>query len=423
MPVLFQPFPKQQEFIDAVFSGKYRYLFFGGAAGGGKSIVLTGTLILLCKIFPNSKWHVIRRDSTKLQKTSIPTFNKIVPRNFLVKFVDQVAYFNNGSQIHFVPENFIHDKDLNWMDGLETNGFILEEVQELQEATFNKAKLRAGRNIIDPMPPILLLCSGNPSLTWSKRVFVEPHREGKLEAPYYFLQSLMTDNPSLTKEYIEGMKTLDSMTYRRYVQGDWDVIDVDRPFAYAFSMERHVKKLPKPSKKLPVYLSFDFNVDPITCIAVQTNLKDWIRVHKEYRLTNSDIYKLCAEIKRDLGEYYFYVTGDASGTNRSALTKDNANYYTVIINQLGISPNQLKLPNANPLIADNRVLINSLLERFPEISFDPDLCPFLIQDLIRCEVNGFGELDKTKDKHRGHLLDGWRYHCNTWHSEFVRYRF
>lgn len=423
MPVIFTPMPKQQEYIDAVLSGDYRYLYYGGAARGGKSFVNIATLILLCKFFPNSKWHVVRKDYQKLKETSIPTFHKVCPKTFLVKFIDGVAHFKNGSQIHFNAENYVHDKDLNWMDGLETNGFFLEEVQEIQEDTFDKAKLRAGSNIIEPMPPILILCAGNPSQNWSKRTFVIPHRERKLEKPYYFLQALMSDNTTLPEAYKEGMNTLDSLTYRRYVQGDWDVIDVDKPFAYSFTMERNVKSLDKPLKALPVYLSFDFNVDPITCVVIQTNLKNWIRCHKEYRLKDSNIYKLCAEIMRDLGDYYFYVTGDQTGENRSAALMDNQNYYTIILKELNISPKQIILPSKNPFHKDNRVLVNSLLERFPEVHFDPDLCPFLIQDMLKCEVNGFGDIDKTKDKHQGHLLDGFRYHCNTWHSDFVKYRF
>lgn len=421
--VVFKPFEKQQQFIDAVFSGEYRYLFYGGGARGGKTYTGIAILILLCKIFPNSKWHVLRKDFQKLKETSIPTFHKLCPKKFLIKFIDGIAYFNNGSQIHFNAENFKQDKDLNWMDGLETNGFLFEEVQELQEKTFNKAKLRAGSNILATMPPIILICTGNPSQNWSKKVFVQPHREGTLEKPYYFLQAVMADNPNLPEEYKKGMDTLDTITYRRYVLGDWDVIDVDKPFAYSFSLDRHVKKLNKPLQTLPLYLAFDFNVDPMTCCVVQTNLKTFIRFHKEYRLRDSNITRLCAEIMRDFGDYYFYVTGDQSGENRNAALAINENFYTIILKELKLSPKQIVLPSKNPYHKDNRILVNSLLEKFPEVSFDPDGCPFLVQDFLYCEVNGLGDIDKTKDKHQGHLLDGARYHFNTWHNDFIKWRF
>lgn len=419
---LFVPTPKQQEFIDAVLSGIYKFLFFGGAAGGGKTYVMLAIFIFLSKVFPNSKWCVVRKDYAKLKQNTIPTFFKICPRRFLVKFTDGVAYFTNGSQIIFKGENFNYDKDLTWMDGFECNGFGGEEVQELSRKFFEKAKLRAGRHIIEPMPPIVNLFTGNPSQNWSKDVFVNPAKEGTLESPYFYLPALMSDNPHLPKEYVEGLSTLDSITFARYVMGDWDVIDVDKPFAYAFNLKKHVAKLKAPVKSLPVYLSFDFNVDPITCNVVQSDMRSWIRFHKEYRLRNSNIYELCAAIKRDHQGYYFYVTGDAAGHARNVGMRDNQTYYTVVMQELGIKKEQMLVPSVNPLISNNRVLVNALLERFPELLFDSENCKYTIEDLLYVEVNGYGDIDKTKDKHRSHLLDTVRYFLNTCFKEFVKYK-
>jgi hypothetical protein len=437
--VVFEPFPKQQEFIKAVFSGMYRYLFYGGGARGGKSYVCMAILILLCKFFKNSKWHVMRRDTTRLEKTSIPTFHKVCPRRFLKKFVGNVAYFTNGSEIHFVPENYDRDKDLTWMDGVETNGFLLEEVQELNKKTFNKAKLRAGSHIIDPMPPILVLCTGNPSQNWSKDTFVnEPlvkdkeldlsqWVDGELKAPYFFKQSLMSDNPVVPEEYKKSMENLDTTTYKKFVLGDWDIIDVEKPFAYAFNSRIHIGKLNKPSKSLPLYLSFDFNVDPITCLVGQHSAK-WIRFHKEYRLRNSNIYALCEKIKEDWGGYYFYVTGDASGNNRSAMVQGNLTYYKIIKSILGLEDTQMRVPTHNPGVANNRVLVNSLLEKFPTkelsqqgaITFDAEGCPFTIKDMQYCEVDRHGQIDKTKDKHMTHLIDCCKYYLDTWFFSWLK---
>lgn len=38
--VLFSPHPKQEQFIEAIFSDKYSFLIFGGAMGGGKLLRL-----------------------------------------------------------------------------------------------------------------------------------------------------------------------------------------------------------------------------------------------------------------------------------------------------------------------------------------------------------------------------------------------
>jgi phage terminase large subunit len=425
MSVLFKPTDKQQQFIDACFSGTYKFLFYGGAAGGGKTYVGLAILILLCKFFPHSKWHVIRKDKTKLVLNTIPIFHRLVPKRFLIKFVGEVAYFANGSQIHFIGEGYDRDKDLTWMDGLETNGFLFEEVQELHKKTFDKSGLRAGRNILPDMPPILVICTGNPSQNWSKDVFVEPHTAGILKPPYFFLQSLMTDNPNLPSQYVEGLNTLDSITYQRYVLGNWDILDVDKPFVYGWSDKRHIRELKKPLKGIPIYLSFDFNVDPITCIVAQHNGmngdKGWIRIHKEYRMKDSNIYALCAAIKEDHKGYYPYVTGDASGSSRSAMTRENLNYYKIIMQELQLGHGQMKVPSVNPIISNNRVLVNSIMERYPNLHFHHE-CKYLIDDCRYVEVNGYGDIDKTKDKHRTHLLDCLRYYLNTFHSGFLKYK-
>lgn len=429
MPVLFKPEPKQQTFINAVFSGLYRFLFYGGAAGGGKTYVGLAILILLARFFPNSKWHVIRKDFTKLKANTIPSFHKLCPKRFLLKFIDGVAYFRNGSQIIFKGENFNYDKELTWMDGLETNGFLLEEVQELQEAFFNKCKLRAGRNIIVgsngeqmEQPPILIICTGNPSQNWSKKTFVTPFMEGKLAAPFYYLQSLMTDNRYLTKDYIDGLDTLDSKTHKRFVKGDWSVIDVDCPFMYDFDGNKHVKPAGKPLLNMPLYVSFDFNLDPITAVVFQFVKGKWIRFYKEYRLPNSNTFNLCKAILKDHPEHYLIITGDASGANGNTMVRENVNNYTIIKNELGLhQPGQIKVPSANPDIKDNRVLCNAILDKHPDVTFDPSM-EFTIEDLQFVEVNGYGEIDKTKDKHRTHLLDCVRYAFNTFFYDFVKHK-
>lgn len=418
--VIFEPTEKQQTFIDACFSGIFKFLFYGGAAGGGKTYVGLGILILLCKIFPNSKWCVVRKDFAKLKQNTIPSFKKLCPRRFLVKLIDGIAYFTNGSQIIFKGENYTIDNDLTWMDGFEVNGFLFEEAQELNKKLFEKAKLRAGRHIIPNMPPILIIITGNPSQNWSKKIFVEPHKSGTLESPYYFMQALMNDNPYLPKQYIENMDTLDTNTYEKFVRGNWDIIDVEKPFAYMWK-DKLIKILNKPLKPIPVYLSFDFNVDPITCIACQHTSK-WIRVHKEYRLRDSNIYALCEAIKKDHDGYYFYATGDASGASRSAMTRENLTYYIIIKSELNLSNKQMLVPLVNPIISNNRVLVNSLLEKHQDFSIHFE-CEYLINDLRYVEVNEYGEIDKKKDKRRTHLLDCLRYYFNTFHSGFVKYKF
>ena len=423
MNIVFSPHPKQLEFIEAVFSFKFECLLFGGAAGGGKSYVSLATLITLAKVFPNSRSHVIRESLPTLKRTTIPTFFKLCPKSFIQNYhqTDHVVTFTNGSTLEFFPENFSQDKNLTRFDGLETNFFLLEECQEIQKKTFEKCKLRVGRHIMQKgkrQPPRLILMTCNPSQNWTKDLFHNPSLEGSLQNSYFYKRALMSDNPDLPSEYIEAMKNLDDVTRQVFVEGNWDVIDVDRPFAYGFNKFKTVKPNVQIQKGEPIILSIDFNVDPITCIAGQS-FKDKIRVFKEFRLRNSDIYRLCEAIRSEFGDQFFIVTGDASGQNRSAMTKGVVNYYTIIRDELDLPKSAFKVPSFNPSIKNSRVLLNSILQKHADLQIDSS-CQYLINDLQQVEADENGDIDKSKDSKLTHLLDCFRYFLWTFHHDFIK---
>jgi hypothetical protein len=414
----FVPQPKQEELINAILSGEFSTIFFGGAAGGGKTYGAIGAFILLCKLFPGSRWAVMRQDYSKLKNTSIKTYNRIVPSRFHKSFSQGVATMVNGSEILFLGENFKQNKELTHMDGLEVNGILMEEVQELQDKTFEKAKLRAGRWIIPGGPPPLVLLTGNPSQNWSKKLIIEPWRQGKLNPKYKFIPAAMSDNKELPASYLEALETLDSITYARYVLGDWDAIDVDNPFCYDFVAKKHVREFAGPTKKYPLYLSFDFNRDPITCIVAQHNEKK-IRIHHEYRIGKSHIGELCDRIRADWAGHYVYITGDATGKSGSSLVESNVNHYTIIKKKLGIPWERILVKKSNPPVKITRILTNSLFKNHPDLAIHPR-CEYLIADNQYVEVDAKGEINKTKDKRITHLLDCERYYFNTFHRKFLK---
>jgi hypothetical protein len=223
------------------------------------------------------------------------------------------------------------------------------------------------------------------------------------------------DNPHIKKEEVdEARLQLDDLTFRcEYLAEDVDL--TNNPYFYAFDQTRHIQPCEFTSDGY-LYISFDFNVDPITAIASQY-IDGQIRVIKEFRLSNSNIYELCDRITATYPTAVMLVTGDATGHNRSALAVGNINYYTVIKEKLRLSDNQLKVPGVNPALSDSRVLCNSILQNFNFIV--DESCKYLIEDLKYVEVNDKGEVDKTKDKHRSHLSDCLRYLLSTFHGKLI----
>lgn len=421
--LIFKPHPKQEQFIEAIFSEKYSFLAFGGAMGGGKSFCGIAALILLAKIYSGSKWCIIRESLPTIKRTTLPTFKKVLPLNFLESYNQQenIAHFKNGSQIIFLAEDYANDKDFDRFKGLEVNGFLLEQIEELNKDLLDVCTIRAGRHKIDPMPKPIILATLNPSQNWVKEAIYERYTKNELPHDWFYLPSTIFDNPVLNddKDYMDRLKNLDPITYKRHIEGDWSAFSVDSPFAYAFSEQKHVGKC-EFNKAIEVQLSFDFNVDPVVAIAAQS-YNNSIYFIKEFKLKNSDIYELCDHIKSYFPFAVFRVTGDATGQARSAISKGNLNYYHVIKQRLGLTDLQMRQPTINPSISDSRVLLNSMLQNY-NIVIDKDLCPNFIFDLKYVEVDAEGDIlkDRSSETRKADLLDAGRYLLNTFHKNFLK---
>ena len=421
--LLFKPYAKQQEFIDAALSGKYTFLTYGGAMGGGKSFVSIALLIFLCKAYPRSKWVIIRDSVPTLKRTAIETFKKIVPVNFLKNFNQQdlIATFHNGSRIIFMAEDWASDKDFDRFKGLEVNGFLLEQIEELHEGILDVCLIRAGRWKINPMPKPIILATVNPTQNWVKKKIYEAFINGELPEDWFYLSATLMDNPELADDanYMNNIKNLDDITHRRHILGDWSAFAVNNPFAHAFDEKRHVSTEAKYDPMKQLYLSFDFNKDPITAIAAQFVGND-VTVIKEFSLKNSDIYELCDQIISAFPNVPYLVTGDATGRNRTALTKGNLNYYTVIKSKLRLTDMQLRVGSINPSVADTRVLLNGMLQNTNFVISSS--CPLLIRDLKYVEVDENGDIkkDRSNVNKEADQLDCLRYLLFTFHRNFIK---
>lgn len=229
-----QLFPKQDEFAAAALSGDYRYLTYGGAIRGGKTVVLLSLFFVLCRVYPGSRWCLTRADLPKIKRNLIPAFEKFKPDFFgPVNKSDWTCTASNGSVIIFLPESLSDDPDGDRFRGLEVNGFGNEEAGEIAEVTFDRQMERAGTwtilgddgRPVEHQPPALIINTVNPTLAWPKRRFHDPAQANKLAAPYFYLPARADDNPHISDDLKEGWKAMPETAYRRFVLGDWTVAD------------------------------------------------------------------------------------------------------------------------------------------------------------------------------------------------------
>jgi hypothetical protein len=256
-------FPKQMEFWQAVTSGEYNYLAYGGAIRGGKTFTVLMTIVALMRLFPRSRHIVVRKDLPLIRKYIIPSVDKI--RRYSGSFLgplnktEWMITATNGSQLLFVPEGLKDDPELNDWRGAECNTLTMEEANELSNKMKVKAMERVGSYVIPPdrqqmiaiqrareelkmtqaeahekfgpkQCPPLLFFTFNPADNWIRDDIYDPWERGDLEKPWFFLPSTIYDNPYNPPAFIKSVEQLkdeDIDAYERFVLGKWGNIRVE----------------------------------------------------------------------------------------------------------------------------------------------------------------------------------------------------
>jgi hypothetical protein len=417
--------------LEALLENGYKRFHYGGGIRGGKTTVVIVALLMLCKFFPRSRWHIVRKSFPVLTGNTVKSVEEILrySQDIYWKRSPQEYFcqFPNGSRIYFITESYNQDKQLTKFLGMETNGIVFEQLEEIQKDSFDMICSRAGSylGVDGPMPPALIMDTFNVTYTWVKEEIHDAFVNGTLPADEFYCEALPEDNPWVTKDQWANWDKLDEETKNRLIKSIWDIPVKDQFFS-SFDEKRNVSKIPLMfdfSKH--IIASFDFNVDPMTATLSQSDGANYIHFLREFRIENSDTYGLCAEIKPLIEgmEHLLIVTGDASGNNRMSGTRGHINHYQIIKEQLGIRESQIKVPSVNPGISDSRVFMNSLLEKLPEFLIDPS-CKHLIKDFkfVEKTIGLDGKVGIAKgginrnlgidNNMLGHLSDTARYACH-----------
>jgi PBSX family phage terminase large subunit len=216
------------------------------------------------------------------------------------------------------------------------------------------------------------------------------------------------DNVFCPPEKITELEWYKDVDYQRYLVdslGYWGNPSVENPFITTFQREKHVSKTPiEYNSRLITVVSVDFNVSPMTALVIQYDMYfRVINIIDEFRDLNSDVYKLCEWIKNNYDTRTILITGDASGNNRHAYSKDSQSGYQIIKSELRLGAGQFKIPSKKKnYINDKRLITNAFFTKKPVLLSN---VPYLIEDLETVTVNSEGKMEKTKDGTKSHLLD------------------
>lgn len=428
-------------FVNVLLS-KHRYLILFGGRGSGKTNHII--LKLLSATFQKSHTSIYycRHEFETIRKT---TFRDIL--NYLKNNADLDKFFEyststNGSMV-FTNTLTGHQLIPFGLDDPEKTKGISEAtiiwIDEIDKCSFEQFAM-INSVIRTPKAEYLqFIGSFNPV---SEKHWLRYHFFSATDAykgKEDFGDDLMVHHSTVyDNEYIninEYVNTL-MLTYAGNqqainvnIKGLWGNEENKAPWLYNFSREKHVKMNLPFMPSYPVYLSFDFNREPLTCVASQMSPhkghKDSFIHHFKEFVGDMQLLEMCQQIKSAFPSSILYVTGDASGRKGDvAYSSRNSTHYTMIQSALDISDKQMHINPKNIEHGDSRLLVNTMMYHYPNVYFSETGCPNLINDCEIAEVddksNKPGHLKKDRDKFKLDLFDGCRYFYQTYFNEFVK---
>lgn len=435
--------PKAAELFHAAHSGQYWLIICGGAVRGGKSFGVGGTIITLQKRYPGTRAFVVRDSLQTLRTTTLPTMEKLIPPRFVKQFKGDPQFlwkFTNGSSFQFFSEQDHTDPERKRWNGLEANYIWLEQGEELQESTFEKAIERRGSYFVPShigiTPPSIIFVTVNPTdVKWVRKYF-DSWKAGTLATDYpgvCYIPMTIDDNGNADPAYKEGLQMLKAtnpVKYKIYVEGDWDVKEkTGGEWYHQFDYGKHTGSVPfLPNLTGDVHGTFDFNTVPyMTMLGFQiqwVNNRLQVRWFREYCLANpsNTTNALCEAVERDYLRPHrrsFTYHGDRQGENR---VEGEGNFRrfdrvrTALARYLHSRSNGVN--KAVVVSATTRDYVNDVLAgRLPiDILIDEEQCPNLIRDLAQTK-EGVGGIkkeiatDKNKVRYEknGHCLSAFTY--------------
>ena len=404
-----------------LYENQSRFIVLPGGAGSGKSIFCADKIVHRTLCEDGHRFLCLRKvgdtvEDSIFAELSAAIDNRGVSHEFKVNKTKH-------SFLHLPTGNQILCKGLDDVAKMKSikgiTGMWLEEATEFEEDDFDQLNIRIRGEKPNYVQYIL---SFNPidENHWLKKRFID-----KSDPDATVLVTTYKDNNFLTETDVSQLLKLadrNQLYFDVYVLAKWGVVVKSDKFLYAFSNQKHIVDLYDPNIHLPILISFDFNVAPMTCVIAQ-QLGDSVYIFDEMTLTGST--EELAEIVKAKYIRWFYnmqVTGDATGYNREKAQRGNINQYIVIKEVLQLNERDILAPSRNLELKDSRVLCNSVLQHAS--IFITKNCKETINDITygAIKINPMTKkMDVVKTQEEGgYFFDNFRYVIHNCFPDFIR---
>lgn len=227
----FKPLTRQSEALKFLsVDSDVETILYGGAAGGGKTMLGCMWQILRRLKYPGTRSLIGRAKLDTLKKTTMATFFQVsneiglkAGEDFIYNQQSHIIKFSNGSEI-ILADLFLYPSDPMMTDlgGLEVTDVFIDEATEITEKAYSivSSRIRYKLNEFGLKPKILLTC--NPSKGWIYNQFYLPYKNHNLPEHRAFVQALPGDNLYLPESYVTSLTRLPEADRKRLLEGDWE---------------------------------------------------------------------------------------------------------------------------------------------------------------------------------------------------------
>lgn len=438
-------YQKTKLLFDSIFRWQkgltpYELILIGGAVKGGKSFGGMGCLMIAANTFPKSRFVIVRKTNKVIERNLLPTWQKIewiCDSNQKLKRIegDYHKYFNNGSEIILMAENYQNDKELNAFKGLDINGWLADEMNELNKATYQILTVRNGTNRHTCDIPPIAMATCNPTFGWLKREiydrFLQREKPGQaakdiLPAPdeWLFIPSTAHDNPAIPKDQFDiWRRTMTPYDYHVFIEGNWGVETKIGSFLKSFDPNKNLT--PKTLRNdLPLHITFDENVLPyITCALWQIDIeqKEVIQMAElPMRPPNNSAKKTGIALRNYLNDNGYnnkiFIYGDATSKKNSTLGES---FYNQILAELSKFHFEKRILKRNESVSLTGVFVNDMFSgHYLWKVLINENCGYSISDFVETLEDENGGIKKVRItesdtglsyEKNGHFVDSMRY--------------
>lgn len=341
-------FTKQKLAWDYLHDETHSEICYWGGAGWGKSLL--GSLWLATEI-ANKPWStraIWRSELKKIKLSTLITFKKMLKDvgfdEDSYKYDDQksIMTFVNGCMVVLVDlANQPWDPEFDRLGSTEYTGAFIDEAQEIdwkakqvlssrirnltwQKYFFSRDKKEAEEwieknwkwiisynenlleyEVVQWITKPKLLMTLNPWRNFIYTDFYKPYKNWTLLDYRAFIQALPTDNPFLTKEYIQILKNLDKVSRERLLYWNFDYSDDPALLFNIDDLWQCFRKVDIKNKELDYYLT----IDAARLWKDKTSIWIWKWLFLE-KIINIDKWPLTdqsIQIKKIIDKYNIYL--------------------------------------------------------------------------------------------------------------------